>query len=122
MNKNFTDYDVLNKELSKIKQSLQEKLSTRDAFFTNLNEMRVNIENLLKNLDETNDNISKLKTKRRQIIQTKKSHENSIVMAKMKSILEDEKEKAKKKLSDGKTLSLDELRLALDQDDEYLKL
>ena len=43
-------------------------------------------------------------------------------MAKMKSILEDEKEKAKKKLSDGKTLSLDELRLALDQDDEYLKL
>lgn len=122
LNKNFTDYDVLNKELSKIKQSLQEKLSTRDSLFTNLNEMRVNIENLLKNLDETNDNISKLKTKRRQIIQTKKSHENSIVMDKMKSILEDEKEKAKKKLSDGKTLSLDELRLALDQDDEYLKL
>ena len=77
---------------------------------------------LLKNLDEINNFISKLKTKRRQTIHTKKSLENSVLMAKMKSILKYEKEKAKKKLSDGKTLSLDELRLALDQDDEYLKI
>ena len=40
----------------------------------------------------------------------------------LKNINKKQKEKAKKKLSDGKTLSLDELRLALDQDDEYLKL
>ena len=122
LNKTFADYDILNKELFKIKKSLQDKLSKRDMLFSNLNEMRTDIEKLLKNLDEINNFISKLKTKRRQTIHTKKSQENSVLMAKMKSILKYEKEKAKKKLSDGKTLSLDELRLALDQDDEYLKI
>ena len=50
-----------------------------------------------------------------------KDFTKSGILAKKKITLEKEKIKAKKKLELGESLSFNELKLAFDEDDEYLK-
>jgi uncharacterized coiled-coil DUF342 family protein len=60
------------------------------------------------------------KTQRSEIFKSLKSFSKSEILKKKKIILEKEKSKAKEKLESGQSLSFDELRLAYDDDDEYL--
>ena len=85
-----------------------------------MNGFNDDIQELETTLKTNSKELQVLKSQRNEIFKSIKSVSKSEILKKKKVILEKEKTKAKEKLESGQSLSFDELRLAYDDDDEYL--
>ena len=122
-----TNIDTLDKSRESTKSSLSEKKSVfdtkfkqREQLFNEMNGFNEDIRELETTLKANSKELQLLKTQRTEIFKSLKSFSKSEILKKKKVILEKEKSKAKEKLESGQSLSFDELRLAYDDDDEYL--
>tara|TARA_B100001179_G_scaffold229627_1_gene215697 strand:- start:2461 stop:3366 length:906 start_codon:yes stop_codon:yes gene_type:complete len=103
------------------KDTFDEQLKTREQLFLDLENYSETVLDLDKALDKSDYEINLLKNERKRILKSMKEFTKSGIIAKKKVTLEKEKVKAKKKLELGESLSFNELKLAFDEDDEYLK-
>ena len=103
------------------KETFNEQLKTREQLFLDLDNYSETVLDLEKALDKSDYEINLLKNERKRILKSMKEFTKSGILAKKKVTLEKEKVKAKKKLESGESLSFNELKLAFDEDDEYLK-
>ena len=122
-----TNIDTIDKSRENAKASLDEKKSVfdtkfkqREQLFSEMNGFNEDIQELETTLKANSKELQLLKTKRTEIFKSIKSVSKSEILKKKKVILEKEKSKAKEKLESGQSLSFEELRLAYDDDDEYL--
>ena len=122
-----TNIDTLDKSRESTKSSLSEKKSVfdtkfkqREQLFNEMNGFNEDIRELETTLKANSKELQLLKTQRTEIFKSLKSFSKSEILKKKKVILEKEKSKAKEKLESGQSLSFEELRLAYDDDDEYL--
>ena len=102
------------------KQIIATKIENREELFREMNGFNDDIRELEKVLKKSDQESHLLKSQRSEIIKSIKVGYKSEVLKKKKVILEKEKTKAKEKLESGQALSFDELRLAFDEDDDYL--
>ena len=96
------------------------KFQQRENLFSEINGFNDDIKELETTLKSNTKELQTLKSQRNEIFKSIKSFSKSEILKKKKVILEKEKSKAKEKLESGQSLSFDELRLAYDDDDEYL--
>ena len=122
-----TNLDTINKSRESAKASFDEKklvfntkFKQREQLFSEMNGFNDDIRELETTLKTNSKELQLSKTKRSEIFKSLKSFSKSEILKKKKIILEKEKSKAKEKLESGQSLSFDELRLAYDDDDEYL--
>ena len=122
-----TNIDTLDNSRESTKSSLSEKKSVfdtkfkqREQLFNEMNGFNEDIRELETTLKANSKELQLLKTQRTEIFKSLKSFSKSEILKKKKVILEKEKSKAKEKLESGQSLSFEELRLAYDDDDEYL--
>ena len=97
------------------------QINTREKLFNEMNGYSNDISQLEHRLKITDSKLKSLKQKRNELFKSIKSGNKSKILKKKKVILEKEKSKAKEKLESGQSLSFEELRLAFDDTDEYLK-
>ena len=117
----------MDKSRESVKTSLDEKKSVFDTkfkqrgqLFSEMNGFNDDIRGLETTLKANSKELQLLKNKRNELFKSIKSVSKSAILKKKKVILEKEKSKAKEKLESGQSLSFEELRLAYDDDDEYL--
>ena len=122
-----TSIDTIDKSREREKASFYEKKSVfdtkfkqREQLFSEMNGFNEDIRELETTLKANSKELQLLKTQRTEIFKSIKSVSKSAILKKKKVILEKEKSKAKEKLESGQSLSFEELRLAYDDDDEYL--
>ncbi|HIC84243.1 MAG TPA: hypothetical protein EYO93_02495 [Nitrososphaerales archaeon] len=122
-----TNLDTINKSRESAKASFDEKklvfntkFKQREQLFSEMNGFNDDIRELETTLKTNSKELQLSKTQRSEIFKSLKSFSKSEILKKKKIILEKEKSKAKEKLESGQSLSFDELRLAYDDDDEYL--
>ena len=122
-----TSLDTMDKSRESVKTSLDEKKSVFDTkfkqrgqLFSEMNGFNDDIRGLETTLKANSKELQLLKNKRNELFKSIKSVSKSAILKKKKVILEKEKSKAKEKLESGQSLSFEELRLAYDDDDEYL--
>ena len=122
-----TSIDTLDKSRESEKASFYEKklvfdtkFKQREQLFSEMNGFNEDIRELEATLKANSKELQLLKTQRTEIFKSIKSVSKSAILKKKKVILEKEKSKAKEKLESGQSLSFEELRLAYDDDDEYL--
>ena len=119
--------DTIEESRKTTKATLEEKKIVFDSkfqqrvnLFTEMNGFNDDIQELETTLKTNSKELQVLKSQRNEIFKSIKSVSKSEILKKKKVILEKEKTKAKEKLESGQSLSFDELRLAYDDDDEYL--
>ena len=119
--------DTIEESRKTTKATLEEKKIVFDSkfqqrvnLFTEMNGFNDDIQELETTLKANSKELQVLKSQRNEIFKSIKSVSKSEILKKKKVILEKEKTKAKEKLESGQSLSFDELRLAYDDDDEYL--
>ena len=122
-----SNMDTIEESRKTTKASLEEKKVVFDSkfqqrvnLFTEMNGFNDDIQELETTLKANSKELQVLKSQRNEIFKSLKSVSKSEILKKKKVILEKEKTKAKEKLESGQSLSFDELRLAYDDDDEYL--
>ena len=122
-----TSLDTMDKSRESAKASFDEKklvfntkFKQREQLFSEMNGFNDDIRELENTLKINSKELQLSKTQRSEIFKSLKSFSKSEILKKKKIILEKEKSKAKEKLESGQSLSFDELRLAYDDDDEYL--
>ena len=122
-----TNLDTIDKSRESAKASFDEKklvfntkFKQREQLFSEMNGFNDDIRELETTLKTNSKELQLSKTQRSEIFKSIKSFSKSEIRKKKKIILEKEKSKAKEKLESGQSLSFDELRLAYDDDDEYL--
>ena len=122
-----TNLDTIDKSRESSKASFDEKklvfntkFKQREQLFSEMNGFNDDIRELETTLKTNSKELQLSKTQRSEIFKSLKSFSKSEILKKKKIILEKEKSKAKEKLESGQSLSFDELRLAYDDDDEYL--
>ena len=122
-----TNLDTIDKSRESAKASFDEKklvfntkFKQREQLFSEMNGFNDDIRELETTLKTNSKELQLSKTQRSEIFKSIKSFSKSEILKKKKIILEKEKSKAKEKLESGQSLSFDELRLAYDDDDEYL--
>lgn len=122
-----TNLDTIDKSRESAKASFDEKklvfntkFKQREQLFSEMNGFNDDIRELETTLKTNSKELQLSKTQRSEIFKSLKSFSKSEILKKKKIILEKEKSKAKEKLESGQSLSFDELRLAYDDDDEYL--
>ena len=122
-----TSLDTMDKSRESAKASFDEKklvfntkFKQREQLFSEMNGFNDDIRELENTLKINSKELQLSKTQRSEIFKSIKSFSKSEILKKKKIILEKEKSKAKEKLESGQSLSFDELRLAYDDDDEYL--
>ena len=122
-----TSLDTMDKSRESAKASFDEKklvfntkFKQREHLFSEMNGFNDDIRELENTLKINSKELQLSKTQRSEIFKSLKSFSKSEILKKKKIILEKEKSKAKEKLESGQSLSFDELRLAYDDDDEYL--
>ena len=122
-----TSLDTMDKSRESAKASFDEKklvfntkFKQREQLFSEMNGFNDDIRELETTLKTNSKELQLSKTQRSEIFKSIKSFSKSEILKKKKIILEKEKSKAKEKLESGQSLSFDELRLAYDDDDEYL--
>ena len=122
-----TSLDTMDKSRESAKASFDEKklvfntkFKQREQLFSEMNGFNDDIRELETTLKTNSKELQLSKTQRSEIFKSLKSFSKSEILKKKKIILEKEKSKAKEKLESGQSLSFDELRLAYDDDDEYL--
>ena len=123
-----SELDELSESRSSMNNSIDEKkvlfteqINTREKLFNEMNGYSNDISQLEHRLKNTDSKLKSLKQKRNELFKSIKSGNKSKILKKKKVILEKEKSKAKEKLESGQSLSFEELRLAFDDTDEYLK-
>ena len=123
-----SNMDTIEESRKTTKASLDEKkvvfdtkFQQREKLFSEMNGFNDDIQELETTLKTNSKELQLLKSQRNEIFKSIKSVSKSEILKKKKVILEKEKSKAKEKLESGQSLSFDELRLAYDDDDEYLK-
>jgi len=122
-----TNLDTIDKSRESAKASFDEKklvfntkFKQREQLFSEMNGFNDDIRELETTLKTNSKELQLSKTQRSEIFKSLKSFSKSEILKKKKIILEKEKSKAKEKLQSGQSLSFDELRLAYNDDDEYL--
>tara|TARA_Y100000590_G_scaffold2006_1_gene2582 strand:+ start:7225 stop:8133 length:909 start_codon:yes stop_codon:yes gene_type:complete len=122
-----SNMDTIEESRKTAKASLDEKkivfdtkFKQREKLFSEMNGFNDDIQELETTLKSNSKELQVLKSQRNEIFKSIKSVSKSEILKKKKVILEKEKSKAKEKLESGQSLSFDELRLAYDDDDEYL--
>jgi uncharacterized coiled-coil DUF342 family protein len=122
-----TNLNTIDKSRESAKASFDEKklvfntkFKQREQLFSEMNGFNDDIRELETTLKTNSKELQLSKTQRSEIFKSLKSFSKSEILKKKKIILEKEKSKAKEKLESGQSLSFDELRLAYDDDDEYL--
>ena len=122
-----SNMDTIEESRKTTKASLDEKkvvfdtkFQQREKLFSEMNGFNDDIQELETTLKTNSKELQVLKSQRNEIFKSIKSVSKSEILKKKKVILEKEKTKAKEKLESGQSLSFDELRLAYDDDDEYL--
>ena len=122
-----SNMDTIEESRKTTKATLEEKKIVFDSkfqqrvnLFTEMNGFNDDIQELETTLKTNSKELQVLKSQRNEIFKSIKSVSKSEILKKKKVILEKEKTKAKEKLESGQSLSFDELRLAYDDDDEYL--
>ena len=122
-----TSLDTMDKSRESAKASFDEKklvfntkFKQREQLFSEMNGFNDDIRELENTLKINSKELQLSKTQRSEIFKSLKSFSKSEILKKKKIILEKEKSKAKEKLESGQSLSFEELRLAYDDDDEYL--
>tara|TARA_B100000029_G_scaffold230656_1_gene228141 strand:+ start:62662 stop:63570 length:909 start_codon:yes stop_codon:yes gene_type:complete len=122
-----SNIDTIEESRKTAKASLDEKkivfdtkFKQREKLFSEMNGFNDDIQELETTLKSNSKELQVLKSQRNEIFKSIKSVSKSEILKKKKVILEKEKSKAKEKLESGQSLSFDELRLAYDDDDEYL--
>ena len=122
-----TSLDTMDKSRESAKASFDEKklvfntkFKQREQLFSEMNGFNDDIRELENTLKINSKELQLSKTQRSEIFKSLKSFSKSEILKKKKIILEKEKSKAKVKLESGQSLSFEELRLAYDDDDEYL--
>ena len=122
-----TSLDTMDKSRESAKASFDEKklvfntkFKQREHLFSEMNGFNDDIRELENTLKINSKELQLSKTQRSEIFKSLKSFSKSEILKKKKIILEKEKSKAKEKLESGQSLSFEELRLAYDDDDEYL--
>ena len=122
-----SNMDTIEESRKTTKASLEEKkvvfdskFQQREKLFSEMNGFNDDIQELETTLKTNSKELQVLKSQRNEIFKSIKSVSKSEILKKKKVILEKEKTKAKEKLESGQSLSFDELRLAYDDDDEYL--
>jgi len=122
-----TNLNTIDKSRESAKASFDEKklvfntkFKQREQLFSEMNGFNDDIRELENTLKINSKELQLSKTQRSEIFKSLKSFSKSEILKKKKIILEKEKSKAKEKLESGQSLSFDELRLAYDDDDEYL--
>lgn len=113
--------DNLQEKITAKKDAVTADLTTYGNLSGEMNRCINDIINLDGLLQKEHDQISQLKTKKHEILKTIKSRDDNVRAAKRAVTIKEETGKAKQKLHEGKSLSLEELKLAFDHDDEYLK-
>lgn len=113
--------DNLQEKITAKKGAVTADLTTYGNLSGEMNRCINDIINLDGLLQKEHDQISQLKTKKHEILKTIKSRDDNVRAAKRAVTIKEETGKAKQKLHEGKSLSLEELKLAFDHDDEYLK-
>ena len=103
------------------KETFDEQLKGREQLFLDLDNYSETVLDLEKALEKSDYEINLLKNERKRLFKSMKEFTKSGILAKKKITLEKEKIKAKTKLELGESLSFNELKLAFDEDDEYLK-
>ena len=123
-----SELDDLSESRSSMNSSIDEKkilfteqMNTREKLFNEMIGYSNDIAQLEHRLKNTDSKLRSLKQKRNELFKSIKSGNKSKILKKKKVILEKEKSKAKEKLESGQSLSFEELRLAFDDTDEYLK-
>ena len=122
-----SNMDTIEESRKTTKATLEEKKVVFDSkfqqrvnLFTEMNGFNDDIHELETTLKTNSKELQVLKSQRNELFKSIKSFSKSEILKKKKVILEKEKSKAKEKLESGQSLSFDELRLAYDDDDEYL--
>ena len=122
-----SNMDTIEESRKTTKASLEEKkvvfdtkFQQREKLFSEMNGFNDDIQELETTLKTNSKELQVLKSQRNELFKSIKSVSKSEILKKKKVILEKEKTKAKEKLESGQSLSFDELRLAYDDDDEYL--
>ncbi len=122
-----SNMDTIEESRKTTKASLEEKkvvfdtkFQQREKLFSEMNGFNEDIQELETTLKKNSKQLQVLKSQRNELFKSIKSISKSEILKKKKVILEKEKTKAKEKLESGQSLSFDELRLAYDDDDEYL--
>ncbi len=103
------------------KDSVKGRIAGRTQLFQELDSNREDVKELVDSMHRAGDEISQLREERKALHENLRSRNASSLASRRISILNEKKGEAKKKLQEGKSLSLDELKLAFDQEDELFR-
>lgn len=120
--------DKLN-EMNELKKLAYTKLRTQKEALKNIvmvkhqliqecREIWQDEDEIKRNLDHIDAELSKLKEHKKKILEKKRLDEISFIKMKEQSLLEEVRSKAKDKITKGKSLSLDELKVLFEDKDE----
>ncbi|MFB3043429.1 MAG: hypothetical protein ACE1ZC_04045 [Nitrososphaerales archaeon] len=103
------------------KESVKGRVAARTQLFDELDENREDVKELVTSMHRAGDEISQLREERGALHESLRLRNASSFASRRMSLLNEKKGEAKKKLQEGKSLSLDELKLAFDQEDELVR-
>ncbi len=103
------------------KESIKGRVAARIQVFEELDGNREDVKELVTSMHRAGDEISQLREERGALQENLRSRSTSSLASRRMSLLNEKKGEAKKKLQEGKSLSLDELKLAFDQEDELVR-
>ncbi len=103
------------------KESIKGRVGARIQVFEELDGNREDVKELVTSMHRAGDEISQLREERGALQENLRSRSTSSLASRRMSLLNEKKGEAKKKLQEGKSLSLDELKLAFDQEDELVR-
>ena len=103
------------------KESIKGRVGARIQVFEELDGNREDVKELVTSMHRAGDEISQLREERGALQENLRSRSASSYASRRMSLLNEKKGEAKKKLQEGKSLSLDELKLAFDQEDELVR-
>jgi len=112
---------LVREKIGPTKESIKGRVAARIQVFEELDGNREDVKELVTSMHRAGDEISQLREERGALQENLRSRGVSSLASRRMSLLNEKKGEAKKKLQEGKSLSLDELKLAFDQEDELVR-
>jgi len=112
---------LVREKIGPTKESIKGRVAARIQVFEELDGNREDVKELVNSMHRAGDEISQLREERGALQENLRSRGVSSLASRRMSLLNEKKGEAKKKLQEGKSLSLDELKLAFDQEDELVR-
>ncbi|MEM3437628.1 MAG: hypothetical protein QXP55_03715, partial [Nitrososphaerales archaeon] len=100
------------------KEALHNIVMTKHQLIQECREIEQDIDEIKRNLNHINAELSKLKEYKKKILEKKRLDAMASIKMKEQNLLEEVKSKAKDKLTKGKSLSWDELKILFEEKDE----